>query len=68
LNDEAAKPFSISSQGTSKKKLGLEEEKAKDTVSDDLSKTKHEEANDDEGKEGGGDGDLDSQIQQIVIK
>ena len=32
----------------------------KDTVSDDLSKTKHEEANEDEGKEGGGDGDLDS--------
>lgn len=31
----------------------------KDTVSDDISKTKHEDANDDEGKEGGGDGDLD---------
>jgi hypothetical protein len=32
----------------------------KDTVSDDISKTKQEDANDEEGKEGGGDGDLDS--------
>lgn len=32
----------------------------KDTVSDDISKTKQEDANDDDGKEGGGDGDLDS--------
>ena len=60
LNDEPGKPFSISSQGTSKKKLGIDDEKVKDTVSDDLSKTKQEDANDDEGKEGGGDGDLDS--------
>lgn len=60
MHDDPANPFSPSSQGTSKKKLGLDEEKVKDTVSDDLSKTKQEDANDEEGKEGGGDGDLDS--------
>jgi len=60
LHEEPVKVHSPSSEGTSKKKLGFDE--MKDTVSDDLSKTRQEEQNDDDGKEGA-DGDLDQQIQ-----